>query len=1036
MHKKTTLATMAAWLALSLVFTLTAALAADNTGGTSAITGRVQNVATGQYLTNARVTVHGTELTAFTDQTGTYRLAPVPSGVVVVDVAYTGLDPQKTPLTVLPGQTVEQNFSLTNRDRYGDGTVKMDSFLVSTSKVTEGESLATNEQRNAANIKNVVSADAYGDVSGGNIAEFLKYLPGLSLDLESGEAISVSVRGMGSNYTAVSIDGAQAANTVSQGQSRTFQFKQIAMNNASRIELYKVPTPANPADSLAGSVNIVSKSAFERSKASFSYRLFLEANGDELSLKKQPFPRDRYMFTVLPGADFDATVPVGKNLGFVFTGLHSLQFVPQNLANQAYNTTNTSGTGGSIAKPYLATFTLDEAPRRTQRDSFSARMDWRIRPTSVLSFSAQASYYHDNTRDLRWAFTTGTTGTSTIAGGTPFSFGEDFTRGATGRGTVTMSQSINNIQGASNGVNARYRFDDGLWQITSSLGRSFSKTWRRYNEFGNFNSVTSSIAGARVNLLNINEVRPGTIQVFDNANQPIDYYDLRNYRTTGADGPTRGDSREVMETGDFNARRNLPSLPFPAAIQVGGFAKAQTRDVQRQNIAYTYTSPDSDPSASRFYSSRFASHPNYYGFGFIPWTSPWKANDLWQETPSMFTKTLAQQVAEEKYRIQNSEHFQEIVEALYAQVDVRFFKDRLRLLSGARYERTIDHGVGPLVVPGNAFLRDAAGNFILDSRRARIRNPAAGAAGSLQEVAATYFERQNKVNRTYDGIYPSAHATYTVAEPLLVRLSFAQTYGRPDFANIVPNATITENDPSTNPAVPGTINIRNTSLRPWTANNYDLSVEYYSKSGGVFSAGVFRKDIKNFFGSVTRIATAADLDELGLDDRYTGFQITTQFNSGDARVTGVEANARHSLAPLGRWGRFFTVFANATRLELEGNQNAQFSTFLPRSANWGVTFSRKPVTVSARWTYRGEQRVTSVPAFGADAFRYWASRTQMDLSTNWNITNRVSFFANARNVFNVRPRQIVHGEATPAYAMKNITQEFGVGISTGVRSSF
>ncbi len=1034
MNKYIFLAVIGAWLSLAIA-PLHAAESVATSARIAAMTGRVQNVATGQYLTNARVAVRGTDLAVFTDQTGTYRLASVPSGAMVVEVSYTGLDPEKISLTALPGQTVEQNFSLTNRARYGDGTVKMDAFLVSMSKVTEGEALATNEQRNAANIKNVVSADAYGDVSGGNIAEFLKFLPGLSLDLESGEAIAVSVRGMGSNYTAVSIDGAQAANTVSQGQTRTFQFKQIAMNNASRIELYKVPTPANPADSLAGSVNIVSKSAFERSAAAFSYRLFIEANGDELSLKKQPFPLDRSMSTVLPGFDFDATVPIGKNLGFVFTGLHSLQFVPQNLANQGYNTTNTS-TGGSIEKPYLAAFTLDEAPRRTQRDSFSARVDWRIRPTSVLSFSAQASYYHDNTRDLRWVFNTGTTGTSTLAGGTPFSFGEDFTRGATGRGSVVMQQSINNIQGASNGVSARYRFDDGLWQVTSSLGRSFSKTWRRYNEFGNFSSVTSSISNARVNLLNINKVRPGTIEVFDTANQPINYYDLKNYRTTGADAPTRGDSREVMESGDFNARRSLPSLPFPAAIQVGGFAKAQTRDVQRQNIAWTYTSPDADLSASRFYSSNFASHPNYYGFGLIPWTSPWKANDLWKETPSMFTKTLSQQVSEEKYRIQNSEHFQELVSALYAQADVRLFQDRLRLLSGARFERTSDKGVGPLVVPGNAFLRDAAGNFLRNSTGARIRNPAAGAVGSIEEVTATYFERRNKVNRSYDGLYPSAHATYNITEAVLVRLAFAQTYGRPDFANIVPNSTITENDPATNPAIPGSINIRNTSLRPWTANNYDFSLEYYTKAGGVFSAGAFRKEISNFFGSVTRIATVADLDELGLDDRYTGFQITTQFNAGNARVTGLEANARHSLAPLGNWGRYFTVFANATRLELQGNQNAQFSTFLPRSANWGVTFSRRPFTVAAKWTYRGEQRVGAVTAFGADAFRYWASRTQMDLNTTWNINSRVSFFANARNVFNVRPRQIIHGAATPAYAVKNVTQEFGVGLSVGVRSSF
>lgn len=69
------------------------------------IVGRVQNAATGQYLNNARVSIQGTDLSAFTDQTGTYRLANVPGGQVVLDVFHTGLDAQQRTLSVAPGQT-------------------------------------------------------------------------------------------------------------------------------------------------------------------------------------------------------------------------------------------------------------------------------------------------------------------------------------------------------------------------------------------------------------------------------------------------------------------------------------------------------------------------------------------------------------------------------------------------------------------------------------------------------------------------------------------------------------------------------------------------------------------------------------------------------------------------------------------------------------------------------------------------------------------------------------------------------------------
>src|SRR5687768_9400243 len=69
---------------------------------TGSVTGRVQNVVTGQYLNNARVAVRGTDLQAFTDESGTYQLTRIPPGPVVLEVFYTGLDPQQITLEVPP----------------------------------------------------------------------------------------------------------------------------------------------------------------------------------------------------------------------------------------------------------------------------------------------------------------------------------------------------------------------------------------------------------------------------------------------------------------------------------------------------------------------------------------------------------------------------------------------------------------------------------------------------------------------------------------------------------------------------------------------------------------------------------------------------------------------------------------------------------------------------------------------------------------------------------------------------------------------
>jgi hypothetical protein len=89
--------------------------AANQAAGT--ISGRVQNIATGRYLNNARVTLKGSNQTVFTDRDGTYRFANVPAGPAALEVFYTDLDPQTVAVTVSAGGSVEQNIDLTSVKR-------------------------------------------------------------------------------------------------------------------------------------------------------------------------------------------------------------------------------------------------------------------------------------------------------------------------------------------------------------------------------------------------------------------------------------------------------------------------------------------------------------------------------------------------------------------------------------------------------------------------------------------------------------------------------------------------------------------------------------------------------------------------------------------------------------------------------------------------------------------------------------------------------------------------------------------------------
>ena len=68
--------------------------------GPGAITGRVFNPASGEYVRNAQVRLEGTEVSAISEAGGEFRLFPVPAGQATVVVSYTGYRTATATLTV------------------------------------------------------------------------------------------------------------------------------------------------------------------------------------------------------------------------------------------------------------------------------------------------------------------------------------------------------------------------------------------------------------------------------------------------------------------------------------------------------------------------------------------------------------------------------------------------------------------------------------------------------------------------------------------------------------------------------------------------------------------------------------------------------------------------------------------------------------------------------------------------------------------------------------------------------------------------
>ena len=1022
--------------------------AAGPSAGTGTITGRVQNVVTGQYLNNARVTLKGTTTTVYTDNFGAYQIVGVPAGPATLEVFYTDLDLATLPVDVPAGGALERNVDLTSVKRYGADafTVRLDAFVVSQDKETDNQAIATNEQRFAANIKNVMSTDSLGDVLGGSVGEFIKFLPGVTVENDLADVAGISVRGIGGAMTSITNDGAPASN-IWVSTSRTVDIRSMALNDISRIELSKVPTPANPSDSLAGSVNMISKSAFERSGRLLRYSLNLVGNSENLTLDRTPHSHlDRQTYKILPGANIDFTWPITKTFGIVIAGTHAEIYNEQHRTLQTWTGvgSGTNASSATYATPFLSALALLDGPRNITRNTLSVKADWKVTRHSVLSVGHVASRTDTRIGSLSMNWNTGTNGTPTPATGSPLSYGPTFTIGATGRGTLSnngTNQLINQITDTST---LTYRYDDGHWRIESGVSRSASESKRRYADAGFFlQAIATNRVPVRVSYRDISGARPGSVEVFDNANQPVDYSDSSNYRGTTANNSTL-DYRSGSNTGYVNLRRSLAFLPVPTALQVGVSQRDQMLDTENSNEAWTFMGPDGvSPTApmAPYTMQVYRNVDPGYGFPSIPWISPSRAWNAFLANPLLYQKTEAQRVTEGNSMIDSSERIDETVKAAYVQADTNLFRNRLRLLGGVRFEQTRDLGQGGVNDADAVWQRDAAGNYLRNAAGARIRKPEAGAAGSYAQFLLTRKRRASFSKRIYSGYYPSLHLTYNATENFVVRAAYAKTYGRPNFSDIIPRAVATpldldDDDPTPPLTGRGTLTIRNPALKPWTADNFDLSAEYYTSNGGLVSAGVFRKDLQNFFGDSSRLATAELLTEMGLDQRYLNWNIVTKFNSGNARITGGEINLKQSLRRLGSWGSYFTLFANGTKLQLDGNPGASFTSFIPKSGNWGATFAPKRFTLTARWNYRGLDQRAPLAAYGPNGHEYIQARTVLDISTSYQLTKRLSLIGSVNNIFNRPLRFLRYGDLTPTYARQYAEQEYGIQMAVGLRGSF
>ncbi len=1035
MKPKSPLTTIASWLALT-VATMVPAQTPATTLATGAVEGRVFNPDIGEYVERARVTIEGTALETFTDAEGNFRLAAVPAGPVRLRVFRTGAPPVVRSVVLGAGQTAVEIINLPSVLAAGerDGPVKLAEFVVGTSREMSGAAIAINTQRFAPNVMNVVAADEFGPVASGNIGEVMKSVPGVTIGLGGlGAPYTISLNGVPADYVPVTIGGFAIADS-SPGTGRTSGIHQLSINNMARIETVYTPTPETTGSALAGSVNLVPRSALERSKPIYNFSAALIMRDRERSLRRTAGPRREDTRKIAPELNFSAVVPLTPRVGFTLSASTSRTYAPYPLLQNTRRGGNAATNGGTLPdttpdRPYLSDFALRDRVAFIGRSTAAGTIDLRLSPHDRLSLSLQYGVFRSPQENHTLNFVV-----NRVAAG---DFSPTFTRGFAGAGEIRLNSQSNNQDDQFWMPAINYWHDGPVWRAEAGAGFSSSIRWTNDIQNSHWGTSVARRQNVTVSLADVGELGPRGITVTDGTTgAPVDPYSLNSYSIVSA-GANTG-RRATLQSKIFGSARRDFTGSVPLTVKLGVDVTQSMRDVRVYAPTFTFVGADgragtADDAAAPYRNAGLSAREGVFGFPSTDRLNVDALHDLYRRQPNQF------QVSEATVHtglVAQSKHAEERIAAAYFRGDTHFFSGRLKLVGGLRVEQTDADGQGQLVDPTRNFRRDASGRVVTDAQN---RPLLIATAGSLDAVRLTNLDRGLHAEKQYLRWFPSLNGSFTLRENFVARAGYYWSVGRPDLVQYAGSLTLPDTE---QPAGPGNRTIvNNAGIKAWSAQTWKATLEYYFADVGLFSVGGFTREIENFFGATVFTPGADFLSLYGLDPAIYGrFDVQTQSNlPGKVRMSGVDFNYKQALTFLPAWARGFQVFANGTAQRATGEAADNFSGYIPRSLNWGASYQRAGGVLRVRWNYAGGARrglIATGRSIQTSTYNWGASRLLFDLSGEYPLRRGVVAYFNLSNLNDAPIDVQAYGPLTPAGS--RLTQRLTQGSlwTIGVKGSF
>lgn len=895
--------------------------------------------------------------------------------------------------------------------------------------IAKSERAALLVQRASPSLVSVVSADAIGQFPDQNIAFAVGRLPGVGIERDQGQARYVNLRGAPNTWTTISFDG---INVVSP-EGRSSRFDNIPSILASQVIVTKAITPDMSGDTVAGNVNIRTRSAFDYPgfKANVKVSGGIMALGGGAEVDNSFVISDRFMD--------------GKLGVLVQASIYRRDQVTDNWETDPYLT------GGD---------TIDRRPgwetRRWAREyenkpyrlvrgnvSFSGRVDYKLNDTTKLYFNSIFTNFTDVELRSNFIFRldNGAVATGTSACGTT-------AVPQTNSGAFDICNGNTPNQGIVYGARISSNFNSLDYEqsiFTNTFGADFRVAdWDATARVNYTESIDNLDAPGLPNFQSPSTItdRP-TVEYFlgdDNFNT------VRLYRTvvTGT-GPTavrsRGErinsieqfpvalvdirSRKAQDettawTGRVDAFRDFNIFGGETTVKIGAAYTARSKETFSAVFITTAAQIAAAGRAPITFNDIAIDRPNQgqlqLGYQFR-YQGKTRVNALAAELKAANIGSFSDQRA-------NLYKVTEQISAAYAMATWR--QDWGNLVFGVRAEQTKN-----------------TGQSLLNLNRASITAPLTPVKNSAED---TLF-------------FPSAHLNIDLNDEMKLRLGVTTGASRPDFDELRSNLIISDNDQA--------ISQGNPDVGPERSVGFDAYFEWYQKNDGYFMVGAFYKDITDVLYSNTELFGRTDLDLPGFP--RSGYQVTQVRNGGDGYLSGFEIALAQNASKIIEDNNLpdflggFGFSANATFTDSEAtipraaiNQyfDAANAALFPASVParkiklpgtsqtlYNISLIYEKYGLSARLSYQfrtawlqgvgayGIANGKLVPVSNGDVF--WDDDNELDLSIRYEINKNVEFFFDA---LNLTDQQAIRYGDSRAFPIEGET--FGRRYIFGVRANF